>query len=241
MNLKFIMMFAWYYGFRAVRRGPSYLLSAMSTPLALLFLIFIISRGKLLNYALVGGFIGLISSVSLSSAGDAAFLRLQLRMQDLFVATSISPTDYMMGLTLSYLIFSIPGLFVYAFLGGIFHIFTPTGVVALIGTLIMLTLATSSVSFIVSGLIKHVRNVWGIAGILSVVMTVLPPTFYPYTIIPRPFLYALSISPATSAAVIMQGVFGLSPNMYTMIPIFIIETAVYALIGRTMIKWKSED
>ncbi|CAC12199.1 conserved hypothetical membrane protein [Thermoplasma acidophilum] len=241
MNLKFILLFAWYYGFRAVKRGPSYLISAMSTPLALLFLIFVISKGRLLDYALVGGFIGLVSSVSLSSAGDAAFLRLQLRIQDLFVATSISPTDYMMGLTLSYLIFSIPGLIVYGILAAIFHIFTLAGVLALFGILVLLTVGTSSVSFIVSGMIKHVRNVWGIAGILSVVMTVLPPTFYPYTIIPKPFLYALSISPATSASVIMQGVLGLSPMMLTMIPIFIAETLIYGFVGRIMIKWHSEE
>ncbi|BAB59668.1 hypothetical protein [Thermoplasma volcanium GSS1] len=241
MNLRYISLFAWYYGFRAVKRGPSYLISAMSTPLALLFLIFIISRGKLLDYALVGGFIGLVSSVSLSSAGDAAFLRLQLRIQDLFVATSISPTDYMFGLTLSYFVFSIPGLVVYVILGIIFHVFTFIGVLVLVAVLILLTISTSSISFIVSGLISHVRNVWGIAGILSVVMTVLPPTFYPYYIIPKAFLYALSVSPAASAAVIVQGAFGLSPILMQMLYIFILETIIYAFLGRVMIKWHSEE
>ena len=53
-------------------------------------------------------------SFTFASVADAAFLRIQLRIQDLFVASSITPTDYILGLTLSYIIFSMPGLVLYA-------------------------------------------------------------------------------------------------------------------------------
>ncbi|MCL5732643.1 MAG: ABC transporter permease, partial [Candidatus Thermoplasmatota archaeon] len=124
LNLKFTFLLAWYYGLRTVGRGPSYIIASLSSPLTLLFIVFIISRGTLVKYAIVGGFIGLVASVALSSAGDAAFMRLQLRMQDLYVASRVNPSDYMLGLTLSYLMFSLPGIVLYSILGYFENVFT---------------------------------------------------------------------------------------------------------------------
>ncbi|EQB71711.1 MAG: hypothetical protein AMDU1_APLC00020G0077 [Thermoplasmatales archaeon A-plasma] len=240
MNLKFTFLLAWYYGLRTVGRGPSYIIASLSSPLTLLFIVFIISRGTLVKYAIVGGFIGLVASVALSSAGDAAFMRLQLRMQDLYVASRVNPSDYMLGLTLSYLMFSLPGIVLYSILGYFENVFTLTDVLALAGILALLVVSTSSISFIVSSSIKHVRNVWGIAGIMSVVMTVLPPTFYPYTFIPKIAIYALSVSPVTPAAVLTQGAFGLSPLMAMEIPVMLAETVAYFSLARYLTRWREK-
>lgn len=243
MNLRFTFIWAWYYGFRTIRRGASYVIASLSSPLTLLFLIYIITGGRLIQYAIIGGFIGLVATVALSSAGDAAFMRLQLRIQDLFVASRVNPSDYMIGLTLSYLIFSFPGIILYVVLGAADHLFTLYNSVVLALVLIVLVIATSSISFIISGIIKHVRNVWGIAAILSVVMTVLPPTFYPYTYISNismPALDVLMISPATPAAVIAQGAFGLAPFYWPAVYILVIETFVYFTMARLLTRWREK-
>lgn len=240
MNLKFIGLLAWYYGFRSIVRGPSYIISSLSAPLALLFIVFVLSAGHLISFAIIGGFIGLVASVALSSSGDAAFLRLQLRIQDLFVASKVTPIDYIFGLTLSYLVFSIPGIFLYTLLGIVYHLFTITSAIALAILLVILVISTSSISFIIASSIGHIRNVWGIAGILSIVMTVLPPTFYPYTYLPNYAIYALSISPATPASVLAQGFFHLAPIHTGMIYILIVETIVYFSLARFLTKWREK-
>lgn len=240
MNLRFTLLLAWYYGIRTISRGPSYIVAALSTPLALLFLVYIISGGVLVKYALVGGFIAIVASVALQSSGDAAFFRLQLRIQDLYVASSVSPSDYMIGLTLSYLMFSLPGILLYGVLGTIYHLFSLFSVLMLIAVLALLVLATSSISFIISSSIKHIRNIWGIAGILSVLMTILPPTYYPYHAIPRFFLYLLSFTPVTPAAVVAQYSFGLSPVLITELYILIIETAVFFAMARFLTRWREK-
>lgn len=240
MNIKYVILMAWYYGIKAIPRGPSYIVAALMTPLSLLFIVFIITHGVLVKFAIVGGFVITVASVALSSAGDAAFMRLQLRMQDLYVPTRVSPSDYMLALTLSYLMFSVPGIILYAILGVLFHVFNTEAVFVLIGVLILLVIATSSISFIISGTIKHVRNVWGIAAILSVAMTVLPPTFYPYNYIPRYALYILSISPVTPAAVIAQSVFKLSPVLLLEVPVLIGETGVLFVLARYLTRWREK-
>lgn len=240
MNLKFTFLLAWYYGIRTIARGPSYIVAALSTPLALLFLVYIISGGVLVKYALVGGFIAIVASVALQSSGDAAFFRLQLRIQDLYVASGVSPSDYMMGLTLSYLMFSLPGILLYAILGIIYGLFSVFSVVMLIVVLALLVISTSSISFIISSSIKHLRNIWGIAGILSILMTILPPTYYPYNAIPRVFLYLLSLTPVTPAAVVAQYSFGLSPPLYDELYILLVETVIFFGLARYLTRWREK-
>ncbi len=238
LNLKFSLAFAWYYGFRTIKRGPSYVIASLSSPLTLLFLVYILSDGSLIKYAVVGGFLGLVASVAFQSVADAAFLRIQLRIQDLFVATSIGPTDYTLGLTMSYLIFSLPGIVLYAIIGEFLHIFTPVDVIALILILIALTVSISGLSMSIGGAIHHIRNVWGIAAILSVVLTVLPPTFYPYTKLPTYIIYILSISPTTPAAVLAQGFFNFQPLVFNMIYILIAETVVFFFLAQYLTRWR---
>ncbi len=238
LNLRFVSYFAWYYGFYIIKRGPSYLIASLSLPLTLLFMVTILSRGQLISYALIGGFVSIVASNCINGAGDAAFFRLQIKIQDLFVPTKITPDDYMLGLTLSYLVFSLPGIILYAILGIYFKIFTISAVIPIILVLIAVTISVSNIAFIIAGILKHIRNVWGITAVLSIVMTVLPPTFYPYTFIPKPVLYILSASPVTPAAVLLQGFLGLEPIIWNMVYILIFETAILLILGRSFIKWR---
>ncbi|AAT43315.1 ABC transporter permease [Picrophilus oshimae] len=238
MNLRFILLMAWYYGIKAIKRGPSYLIASLATPLTLLFLVFVLSHGTLVKYAIVGGLIAFVGSVGLSSAGDAAFMRLQLRVQDMYVASNIKPFDYMMAFTLSYLVFSVPGIILYIALGMHYHLFNLYNSIYMLLIMISLILTTTSISFIIAGSINHLRNIWGITGILSILTSILPPTFYPYYYVPRPFLYLLSLSPTTPAAVLVQGVFHLAPLFKNMIYIIIIETVFYTVLGRFAIRWR---
>ena len=59
-----------------------------------------------------------------------------------------NPSDYMLGLTLSYLMFSLPGIVLYSILGYFENVFTLTDVLALAGILALLVVSTSSISFI---------------------------------------------------------------------------------------------
>jgi ABC-2 type transport system permease protein len=238
LNLKFILTMAWYYGVKTIVRGPSYLIASLATPLTLLFLVFVLSHGSLVKFAIVGGLIAFVGSVGLSGAGDSAFFRLQLRIQDLYVPSRVSPFDYMAAFTMSYLVFSVPGIVLYIYLGSVYQLFTAYDSLVMILIMILLIISTTSISFIISGSIKHLRNIWGITGILTIITSILPPTFYPYSYVPRVFLYIIALSPTTPAAVIAQGAFGLSPEMNIMLYILIIETAVYAILARILVRWR---
>ena len=69
MNIRFIGTFAWYYGVKIFSRGPSYVIASLATPLSLLFIVYILTAGKILDFAVVGGVISLVGSIGLQSAG----------------------------------------------------------------------------------------------------------------------------------------------------------------------------
>ncbi len=238
LNLKFILTMAWYYGVKTIVRGPSYLIASLATPLTLLFLVFVLSHGALVKFAIVGGLIAFVGSVGLSGAGDSAFFRLQLRIQDLYVPSKVSPFDYMAAFTMSYLVFSVPGIVLYIYLGSVYHLFTAYDSLVMVLIMVLLIISTTSISFIISGSIKHLRNIWGITGILTIITSILPPTFYPYSYVPRVFLYIIALSPTTPAAVLAQGAFGLSLELNIMLYVLIIETAVYAILARILVRWR---
>jgi ABC-2 type transport system permease protein len=99
-------------------------------------------------------------------------------------------------------------------------------------------ISTASIAFVVSSFVKHIRNIWSIASILTVLLTVLPPTFYPYTYLPKEALTILLIFPTTSAAVLEQGVFGISPMLWNMFYILIAETVILFLVARYFTIWR---
>lgn len=146
----------------------------------------------------------------------------------------------MIGLTLSYLMFSLPGIVLYAILGVLYHLFTVYAVLMLVLVLFLLVIATSPISFIISSSIKHIRNIWGIAGILSILMTILPPTYYPYHTIPRVYLYILSFSPVMPAAVVVQYAFGLSPAFPLEFVILVLETIIFFALARFLTRWREK-
>lgn len=240
LNLRFILAMAVYYGLYTIPRGFSYVIASMSLPITMLFLVGLISQGRLIEYAIIGGFISIVSTNALSSAGDAAFLRLELKFQDLLVASSVNKIDYMLGLILSYFFFSLPGVAIYVALGIYFKIFTVYRSFVLFLLMLSLLFSESSLAFIIAGLMKHIRNVWGIVSILSIILSVIPPIFYPYTFLPKPILYLLAFSPATPAAVIAQAAFGLQPMNVYMPLALIIETVAYFALGLSFIRWKEK-
>ncbi|MFP3218003.1 ABC transporter permease [Acidianus sp.] len=234
----FILAFAWFYGYSNIRRAPIYILAYLSLPLSLLFFIYIISKGEFLAYGIVGGLISVIVSNSISLIGDFAFLRLQLRLQDLLVATEIGPMDYILGLTLGNFIFTLPGVLVYILLGLIFHVFSAFQLLAILGISAILLISTTSLSITLASLIKHTRHSWGLSTFLSLIFTILPPLYYPYSILPKDVLYALLLSPSTSASMIVQGLLNLQKMSLLAIVVFILESVVFISLPRYAMKWR---
>jgi ABC-2 type transport system permease protein len=239
-RIRFIITFAWFYGYTSLKRGYVYVATYMITPLSVLFLIYVISRGALLPYAILGGLLSIITMNSLSLVADVTFLRLELKLQDLLISTHVKALDYLIGHILSNLIFSMPGIMVYILLGTLYGMFNAFRIIWLILVLTPLLISSSALAFFISTFIPHVRHSWGVASFLSIVFTIIPPLYYPAYAIPVIFLYPLLISPSTPASLVLQSAFGLyETDIILNYVTLIVETSIYVLLALKFSRWRS--
>jgi len=212
-------------------------LGYLASPLALLFLIYIVSRGALLDFAIIGGLLSVVAENGLISLTDFAFLRMELHLQDLLVTTEIGPQEYILGLVLSNLVFSLPGIILYVFLSIFEGILNVISLAEILGISLILLISTSGLGFLIASYLPHVRYSWGIASILPVLFITIPPLFYPYSVLKGWEVYVLSLIPTTSAAILAQGAAGLGEeDLLFLIPLFL-ETIIFYLLSIKKSRW----
>lgn len=238
MKVRFILAFALFYGYTYLKRGFVYVFSYLAEPLALMFLLYMINH-QFLPYGVLGGLITMITGNGINSIGDYVYLRNEIKLQDLLVASEVGPSDYILGLTIANLIFSSPGLTGYVILSLVLKVlnYVTLALVLLISLLLLFT--ASFLAFTLSSFIPQTRYSWGIATILFIAFTILPPVYYPYSLLPTYVLYLLSIIPTTPASIISQGISGLQKFNPMFVLILTTEAALLYIISIKVSRWRS--
>jgi ABC-2 type transport system permease protein len=237
---RFIWSFAKFDGISWIMKNPASIVVNIITPLCLLFIIYLLSNGRLVSFAVVGGIIAIVASSSLTTTGQSAMYRLEYRLQELIVATKVSIMDYTLGFTISSLVFCSPGIAFFTILGIVLNLFTWTRFATTLAVIFLLALATSSIALFAGTRIRRTIGMWAISGILSAVLTLIPPTFYPYSLLPTPVLYLLAISPVTPAAVALQSTYGLAPTNSWALPLLVFEAIFYMAFVRAFGRWREK-
>ena len=94
--------------------------------------------------------------------------------------------DFLLGEIFGALAWAFPGFIIYLLLDLYMHLLNPISFVLTLFIIGIVLISTSSIAFWISGLTKTSRNVWGLTSLLSIFMTIIPPTFYSYTLLPKP-------------------------------------------------------
>lgn len=82
----------------------------------MLFLLLIINGGEYSQYAVAGSIVMIMVALGLALGEDIYYYELDYRMQDMFVASPVSQFSFMMGLTLSELLFGLPAILILLYL-----------------------------------------------------------------------------------------------------------------------------
>ena len=158
-----------------LRRNPMSLVFTAISPFSLLFVLFVISGGKYTDFAVAGSLVMALVGYGLALGQDISFYKTEYKIQDVFVASPVSPLTYMMGLALSELIWG----------------------------------SMSAMGFFLSSHMLHMRNATQVISFVNVILTILPPVFYPITFMPMelwPLAYAM---PTTHASLMLQYIMGM--------------------------------
>ena len=183
---------------------PVVLINTLLAPLAILAVVTFASKGALLPVAAVGALIMNMVSSGTSLQQDLSHLKNDMRLQDMIVSSPTTSLVYIVGMAISEIVYSIPTLAFLVILNVIFVKITLLG--GLIIFLDMATIFTFSISlgFYLSTFTSDIIQSWGFSGILSPLLTTIPPVYYPITYIPYPYRYLAYLSPTTYASEIAQ-------------------------------------
>lgn len=207
LPLRQAFLIAYVTGILWLRRNPVSLVFTAISPFSLLFVLYVVSNGAYTEVALAGSLVMALVGYGLALGQDISFYKTEYKIQDIFVASPVSPLTYMMGLALSELLFGLPALLVLASLA--FYLGAPlTSIPFLAGTILLIWGSMSAMGFFLSSHMLHMRNATQIISFVNVVLAVLPPVFYSVTVLPavlQPVAYAL---PTTHASLMFQYVMG---------------------------------
>ncbi|HXW66357.1 MAG TPA: ABC transporter permease [Thermoplasmata archaeon] len=229
-------------GLIPIRTQPLYLVSLIASPLSFLFFIYIVSRGADLAYGLMGGMVLTMLSVGTGLQSDLTHYRHDLKFQDVVVASPVEAPVYVAGLAISELVYSLPGLAVFVAMFVLFGYATVESVAILTGVLLLVWAFATAFAFTLSTYFQDVRETWMFSPIFSLVLTVLPPVYYPISYLPGWAQVAARFSPTTYAAELVQGAVGLQPLPFGTAAldwtVLIGFTAALFLIAALKARWK---
>jgi len=210
-------------------------------PFTVLFLLYVSVGSEVLPYALVGAYIMTLVEAGVDTIGDAAWHRLEIKFQDVMVASPVSETAYMLAEALSELLYASPALVILSI-----FIFQIKPNLLTLGTILAITLlvwlSTSALGFFISTYMPNIRNAWQISLLIGLILAVLPPVFYPIEQVPEPLLWLAYIPPTTHAAIILRDSIGLTSSMnvtYSWL-ILLAYTIAFLLLATYRARWREK-
>src|ERR671938_1374893 len=121
LAIKQAFLIAYLTGFLWLRRNPMSMVFTAISPFSLLFVLFVISNGQYVQFAVTGSLVMALVGYGLALGQDISFYKTEYKIQDIFVASPVSSLTYMTGLALSELLFGLPALTVLTVLTAYFE------------------------------------------------------------------------------------------------------------------------
>ncbi|MDD1672834.1 MAG: ABC transporter permease [Methanomicrobiales archaeon] len=191
-----------------MKNYPIVLINTVLSPLSFLILIVFVSHGSLVGEAVEGGFIMVMFSSGMSLSTDLSHLKNDFKLQDMVVSSPTNWLTYMVGISLSEIVYSIPALVLLTLLANYFLILTIVGILEFIGVLLLMFITSISIGYTLSTFSSDIVQSFAFSRLLSTLFSTIPPVYYPITYIPLPFRYLAYISPTTYAAELAQSIAG---------------------------------
>ena len=192
----------------AMQNYPIMFINTLLSPISILVVITLVSHGALVGLGIEGALIMTAVMSGVSIQGDLSHLKNDLKLQDMVVTSPTSSMMYVAGMGISEIVFSIPVLVLLVILASIYLHPTLIQSIIIIAVMAIMFMFSVLLGFFLSTLTTDIMQSWGFSGIITVLLSTIPPVYYPLNYIPMPFRYIAYISPTTYAAQIAQAAMG---------------------------------
>ena len=204
---------AWaFIGWRWVWRSPAAAIVPLLQPFFFLYFLHVIAPRELFPLQVAGAMLFSTQNIGSWCLSDSAVFRIELRLQDIFVASPVDKVRYLVGIAFSNLIPAMPAIVV---LGIILSMVTPVslfGWIVLIACILTIWILYSAIGIAVSSRLRSQREVWPVGNLIFTLLGILSPLYYPISRLPSGWGEIARLLPATYAALLVQGALGLEPS-----------------------------
>jgi ABC-2 type transport system permease protein len=225
-----------------LKRQPLMLLILVGLAAIPLFFITLFAGESMMNIGLVGVIVSSIGFIAITASVQDITWDRYVKLREMVVAMPVHPLSYAMGLTLGFLIFSLPGFFAFLALGVYRGLFDPVSILATLGAMVLCWLALAAMGFTIATYQhKTSPNTLGIiANILSFGFVFLPPVYYSESMLGG-LSWVVYLLPTSNAAAIIRYYTGAGGTMWdggaVMLHWFILLVTVVAF--SLLVTWKA--
>ncbi len=226
-----------YLASRWIIRQPLWLIQGFAITIGFFVLLYAWGGRAGVNNFVIGAVVAGMWGVGINLVGqDIGWYRL-MKLYDMFVATELTPTHFILGVFLSSMVFEATTLAAYlpialAF-GAVRQLIT-----ALAVGLVELTLATF-LGLVVAMRVSAATNVSSVTNTLSSMLQVLPPVYYPAYLLPGAVKYAVMAVPTAATAELARQLSGLGASVPMIVPLASLCTWVIGafLAANKVVRW----
>jgi ABC-2 type transport system permease protein len=183
------------------------ILTSMIVQVVLLVFVSILAP-RLLGVALIGAVIFSMFALGQRVQNEAAFIRVDHKLNELYLASPLTPEGYFLGMSLGVLVAYLgPIVLVVAAAEYVVRFSAVAALVLFLGAAAVWLFACS-VGYVVSTLFKDMRAIWPYASLFYNLFGVLPPVFYPIALAPPAIRAVALVLPPSAAAALVQSSVG---------------------------------
>jgi hypothetical protein len=196
---------------------------------------------SLLGVAFVGAIIYSMFTMGQRVLNEAAYIRIDHKANDLYLAGPLSPEAYFVGMAAGILVVYVAPVVVLGALATVVVRFTLSQLLLLFGLSATVWVFSASVGYIFSTFFRDNRAIWAYSSLFFNVFGVLPPVFYPFHLWPAALDPVALLMPPSAAAALVQSSLGYahlaSGQVLLAVAGIVVETVVLFVFAIYWARW----
>ncbi|HYK92883.1 MAG TPA: hypothetical protein VEY07_02430 [Thermoplasmata archaeon] len=204
------------------------IVTSVIVQVVLLVFVRILAPG-LWSVAILGALVFSFFTLGQRVLNEAAYIRLDHRLNQLYLASPLTPDSYFLGMSAGVLVAYLPPIGALLVVALLTVPFTPLTAAILASSVLAVWLFSSSVGYVMSTQFRDMRAIWSYASLLYSFFGVLPPVFYPLGLVPSGARFWVLLLPPSAASSLLQWSLGATSLSGTEIAVAASALAVEAL------------
>ena len=183
------------------------MLTSMLVPGVVLVFVEVLNPG-LIRVALIGAILFSTFSMGQRVLNEAAYLRIDHKANDLYLAGPLTPEAYFLGMSIGILLIYLAPTVVLGVLAVVVVPLTISTGLLVVGLAAMVWLFSASIGYVFSTFFRDNRAIWAYSSLFFNVFGVLVPVFYPLGLFPSALRPIVLVMPPSAAAALVQAAIG---------------------------------